>query len=117
MQAAFNPTTECEMATRRYAEWPAQRAFPRYLRAYACSLLLPELPHFLRGLFQPVRHTRFAVHHRRSAEVLPIMAVGYAIIELAEAEVAVGDQRAHATGLGERESLTIVACRVLGATC
>jgi hypothetical protein len=48
-------------------------------------------------LFQPVRHPHLAVHRRRSGEMLQrLFALAHAPVELAEAEVAVGDEGAHA---------------------
>jgi hypothetical protein len=38
-------------------------------------------------------------------------------VELAEAEVAVGDERAHAELAGEGQRLAVVAFGVLGAAC
>ena len=45
--------------------------------------------------------------------LLCLVALAYAPIELAEAEVAVGDERAHPECLGERERVTVVAVSVL----
>src|SRR2546427_4468948 len=48
-------------------------------------------------LLQPVRHPHLAVHRRRGGEVLPrLLAFAGAPVELAEAEVAVSDEGAHA---------------------
>src|SRR5262245_11148513 len=45
---------------------------------------------------QPVRHPHLAVHRRRGGEVLlRLLALARASAELAEAEVAVGDEGAH----------------------
>src|SRR5215470_16020835 len=53
-------------------------------------------------LLQPVRHPHLAVHRRRGGEVLlRLLALARAPVELAEAEVAVGDEGAHGAGLGE----------------
>ena len=47
----------------------------------------------LRDLLQPIRHAHLAVHRRRRGEVLlRLLALAGAPIELAEAEVAVGDE-------------------------
>jgi hypothetical protein len=40
-----------------------------------------------------------------------------AVIHLAETEVAVGNERTHAAGLGERQRLAVVAFSVLSAGC
>jgi hypothetical protein len=64
--------------------------------------LLPQPPHFCLDLLQPVRHAHLAVHRRRGGEVLPgLLALVRAVVELAEAEVAVGDEGAHAELVGE----------------
>jgi hypothetical protein len=39
------------------------------------------------------------------------------VIHLAETEVAVGNERTHAAGLGERQRLAVVAFSVLSAGC
>ena len=58
------------------------------------------------------------VHRRRDGEVLlSLLAITRAVTELAEAEVAMGDQRAHAPGFGERQGLAVVAFGVLTAAC
>jgi hypothetical protein len=46
-----------------------------------------------------------------------LLALSRAPGELAEAEVAVGDERAHAARLGERQRLAVVAGSVLRAAC
>src|SRR4030095_15460160 len=51
-------------------------------------------------LLQPVRHPHLAVRRRRGGEVLAgLIALARAPVELAEAEVAVGDEGAHAARL------------------
>src|SRR5262245_26880426 len=53
-------------------------------------------------LLQPVRHAHLAVNRRRGGEMLlRLLAIPRALVELAEAEVAVGDERAHAESLGD----------------
>src|SRR5262245_28983019 len=85
------------------------------LKAYACPLPLPELPSFGRGLLHPVGHCHFAVHRRRDGEVLlSLLVVAYAAIQLTEAKVAMGYQRAHAAGLRERERVAVVGLAALG---
>jgi hypothetical protein len=65
-------------------------------------------------LLQPVRHPHLAVHRRRGGEMLlRLLALTRAPVELAEAEVAVGDERAHAELLSECERVTVVAVSVL----
>src|SRR5262249_3596283 len=49
-------------------------------------------------LLQPVRHPHLAVHRRRGGEMLlRLLTLARAPVELAEAEVAVGDEGAHAS--------------------
>jgi hypothetical protein len=43
--------------------------------------------------------------------------LGGCAIEHAEAEVTVGDERAHAARLGEGQRLAVVAFSILGAAC
>ena len=60
-------------------------------------------------LLQPEPHVHLAVHRRRGGEVLlRLLALARAPVELAEAEVAVGDERAHAARLGESQCLAVV---------
>src|SRR5215475_7691105 len=69
-------------------------------------------------LLQPKAHVHLAVHGRRGGEViLRFMWLARAPGNLAEAEVAVGDQRAHAELAGERQRLAVVASGILGAAC
>src|SRR5262245_31005523 len=82
-----------------------------------------QFSHFRLRLPQPVRHTHLAIHRRSGAEMLPsLIAPIRAVVELAEAEVAVGDQGAHATRLSEGQRFAIVtftACGVepVGMSC
>src|SRR6266566_526280 len=63
-------------------------------------------------LLQPEPHVYLAVHRRRGGEVLlRLLSLACAPVELAEAEVAVGDERAHAELLGEGQRLAIVRLR------
>jgi hypothetical protein len=66
-------------------------------------------------LFQPELHVHLAVHHRRGGEVL-VNALGLAHLaeELAKAEVAVRDERAHAAGLGQPQRFAVVGLAALG---
>src|SRR5262249_48344204 len=53
--------------------------------------------HLHLGLLQPVRHPHLAVHRRRGGVVLVrLLALARAPVELAAAEMAVGDKGAHA---------------------
>ena len=62
---------------------------------------LTQLAQLLFRLLQPVRHVHFAVHRHRGREVLlGLLAIAHAAVKFAETEVAVGDKRAHAAGLG-----------------
>jgi hypothetical protein len=55
------------------------------------------------------------IHLRRRGEVLlRLLALARAPVELAEAEVAVGDERAHAQSVGERPCSAIVSFAALG---
>jgi len=67
-------------------------------------------------LIQPEPHPHLAIRRRRDREML-LRALARAPVELAEAEVAVGNERAHAKFAGERQRLAIVAFSVLGAAC
>src|SRR5512132_4011557 len=71
---------------------------------------------FLR-LLQPEAHVHLAVHRRRDGEVLlRLLALARAPVELAEAEVTVGDEGAHAELAGEGQGLAVVAFSLVGAT-
>src|SRR6266849_4307477 len=71
--------------------------------------------HFHLRLLQPEPHVHLAVHRRRGGEVLlRLLPLARAPRELAEAEVAVGDERAHAAWLGERQRLAVVSLAALG---
>src|SRR5262249_47438673 len=64
-------------------------------------------------LLHPVRHPHLSIHRRRGGEMLlRLLALARAPVELAEAEVAVGDEGAHAELDGERYRLAVV---LLGA--
>src|SRR4051794_20766432 len=81
------------------------------LGAAACSRSLARR---LR-LRDPVRHAHLAIHRSRRRDVLPRPLVrARALVELAETEMAVGDDRAHPEPLGERKCVTVVAFGVLG---
>src|SRR5262245_24002704 len=72
-------------------------------------------PHLRLRPLQPIRHSHVAVQGRRRGEVLlRLLALARAAVELAEAEVAVGDERAHAAWLGECERLAVVGLAALG---
>src|SRR5215467_13446873 len=77
-----------------------------------------ELGEFLQlslRLLEPEAHVHLAVHRRREGEVLlRLLTLARACEQLAEAEVAVGDERAHAARLGERQRLTVIRLAALG---
>jgi hypothetical protein len=74
--------------------------------------------YFSRCLLTPVCHVHFAVHRRRDGEVLlSLPTITLAAMQLAEAEVAVGDERAHSELAGERQRLAVIAFSVLVAAC
>src|SRR5215469_2650964 len=63
-------------------------------------------------LREPEAHIHLAVHRRRGGEVLArLLALARASAELAKAEMAVGDERAHAKLPGQRESFAIARAR------
>ena len=65
-------------------------------------------------LLQPEAHVHIAVQRYCGGEVLAdLLLLLCTLIELAKAEVAVGDERAHPKPLGERERLTVVARSVV----
>src|SRR5262249_23539052 len=60
-------------------------------------------------LLEPEPYVYLAVHRRRGGEVLArLLALARACEHLPEAEVAVGDERAHAARLGEGQCLAVV---------
>ncbi len=64
-------------------------------------------------LFQPEPHVHLPVHGFRDRQVLlGLRAVAGASVELAEAETAVGDERAHAELVGQGHSLEVPFCRL-----
>ena len=66
-------------------------------------------------LLQPEAHVHLAVHRGRGGEVLlRLLALGGSTEELGEAEVTVGDERAHAARLGEGQRLAVVGLATLG---
>src|SRR5215467_3948961 len=68
-----------------------------------------SIPSFFR-LLQPVRHPHPAVQRRRDGEmILRLLTVARAPIELAEAEMAMGGEGAHAELAGERQRLAVGA--------
>src|SRR5215475_13751665 len=65
-------------------------------------------------LLQEEPHVHHAVHRRRGGEVLMrLLALVRAAVEPAEAEVAVGNERAHAARLGEGQRLGVVGLSAL----
>ena len=76
---------------------------------------LPELTHRSVHLLQPELHIHLAVHRGRGCEVLAgLVALARKLQELPEAEVTVGDERAHAPRLGERQRLAVLGLATLG---
>src|ERR1700730_4153098 len=74
-----------------------------------------QSPHLRLRLLQPVRHPHLAVQRRRGREMLSgLLALARAPIESAEAEVGVGDERAHAARRGEGQRLAVVGLTALG---
>ena len=66
-------------------------------------------------LLQPEAHVHHAVHRRRCAEAfLRLLALARALVEPAEAEVAMRDEWAHAARLGEGQRLLVVGLATLG---
>ena len=66
-------------------------------------------------LLEPEPHVQLAVHRHRGGEVLvSALALARLAVELAEAEVAVGDEGSHAARLGERQRLAVVGLAALG---
>src|SRR5215470_14206526 len=64
--------------------------------------------HLRLRLLQPVRHSHLAVHRRRDGEMLlRLLTLARTPVELPEAEVAVGDEGAHAELRGERQSVLV----------
>jgi hypothetical protein len=60
------------------------------------------------GLLQPVRHAHLAIHRRRGGEVFSgLFGLARTPVELAEAEVAVGDEGAHAELLAEPKGFAV----------
>src|SRR6266446_3462954 len=72
-----------------------------------------QRPHLRLRLLHPVRHLHLVVHRRRGGEMLTrVIPLVCPPVELAEADVAVGKERAHPELLGERQGCTVVALRV-----
>src|SRR5262249_36880693 len=74
----------------------------------------PQLSHPLLRLLQPVRHPHLPVHRRRGGEVLlRLLPLVRTPAELAAANVAVGDGRAHPSRLGQRQRFAVVGLGLL----
>src|SRR6266851_6318914 len=72
-----------------------------------------QRPHLRLRLLHPVRHPHLAVHRRRGGEMLTrVIPLVCSPVELAEADVAVGKERAHPELAGKRQGCTVVALRV-----
>src|SRR5262249_52045579 len=92
--------------------------FARFVKVDSCPLPLPKLAHISRGLLQPVRHVHFAVHRRSDGKLVPsLRGIPSTATELAQAKVAMGNERTHAARFGEHQRLAVVAFSVLGAGC
>jgi hypothetical protein len=79
------------------------------LRTSEFGLDTADIRRFSLRFLQPVRHAHLAVHRRRGGEVLlGLLSLVRAPVELAEAEMAVGDEGAHAELQGQRERSVIV---------
>src|SRR5258708_8304564 len=66
-------------------------------------------------LLQPEAHVHIAVQRYCGGKVLAdLLLLLCTLIELAKAEVAVGDEGAHAARLGERQCLAVVGLAALG---
>ena len=66
-------------------------------------------------LAHPVRHAHLAIHRRRVRQVFSgLVALAGTPVELAEAEVAVGDEGAHAAWPRKRQRLPVVNLSALG---
>src|SRR6266852_6955487 len=67
-----------------------------------------QRPHLRLRLLHPVRHLHLVVHRRRGGEMLTrVIPLVCPPVELAEADVAVGKERAHPELLGERQGCTV----------
>src|SRR5260370_3957992 len=68
-----------------------------------------QLPHLRLGRLQPELHAHLAVHTRCGRQLpLRILPLARAPVELAEGEVAVGDERSHAARRVEGQRLAVV---------
>src|SRR5258708_32723435 len=66
-------------------------------------------------LLQPKRHVHVVIHRGRGAEMVArLVAFARAPVELAEAEMAVGDERAHAARFGKTQRAEIVSFTCVG---
>src|SRR5262245_17266786 len=92
------------LAARETSLAPAERHIGRILESAPSDRSQAQFHHLGLRLLQPVRHPHLAVHRRRGGEVLlRLLTLARAPVELAEAEVAVGDKGSHAARLGCRE--------------
>jgi len=73
------------------------------------ALLMCKSPYLRLRLCQPWVHSHLTVHGDRGHEALPgVYPVAAVAGDLAEAEVAVGDERTHAQFVGQRQGLAEV---------
>src|SRR5262249_24343993 len=78
--------------------------------ARANSVFTPHDPLHQPRLLAPEAHVHLAIHRRRGGQTLPsLLWLAGAAIERAQAQMAVGDKRAHAVRLGERQRLLVVS--------
>src|SRR5262249_33265152 len=108
------PTQGC-----RIPLWPRSEDFGGGPNAY---FRIAKIHHIHFPLLEPEVHVHLAVHGGRDGEILAGPLRIAAAVELAQAEVAMRDQRAHAVRLGERKCLQVARYPALeiepvGMTC
>ena len=98
---SFTQTWPRNRSTSNHTAAAAMRGERSRGRAWALAFLGSRLLLGLRSLL-PVRHTHLPIHRRRNGEVLVrLLTLAHALVEPAEAEVAVGDEWAHAELVGK----------------
>src|SRR5438093_5116032 len=97
----------CSFCHLRHGGSPASRGGPGAVSS--C-----QFPHLRLRLLQPELHVHLAVHRGRRGQVLLslLLSIG-SPGELAEAEMAMGDERAHTEFSGAAHSFSVVICRGL----
>src|SRR5215468_6767143 len=92
-----------------------------YVRSYPAETIAPSLTQLAELCFRalrPVCHFHFAIHRPCDCELfLSATLIASATVHFAQAEVAVGDEWAHAAWLREGQSLAVIAFSVLGPGC